>query len=104
MVQSTSWTLEEQVRFDGPRVLSVDWASYPILTFANVPQLEVELIDRAAEPSLGAGEAAQGPMAASIANAVVAASGLRLRDLPLSRALLLGVRSRGQVSSPNGNA
>jgi CO/xanthine dehydrogenase Mo-binding subunit len=92
MVQATSWTLTEEVSFAGERVASVDWASYPILSFERVPHLEVELIDRPTEVSLGAGEAAQGPMAASIANAVFAASRMRLRALPFSAAKVRAIR------------
>jgi CO/xanthine dehydrogenase Mo-binding subunit len=84
IVQSTSWTLKEQVEFDREHILSRDWQSYPILTFAEVPQVEVMLIDRPGEPWLGAGEAASGPTAAAIANAVAHATGARIRDLPLS--------------------
>ena len=87
IVQSASWTLLEQVRFDASRVLTVDWAAYPILRFGQVPdKLEVHLIDRPGQPFLGTGEAAQGPAAAAIANAVFDACGLRMRDLPLDRA------------------
>jgi len=87
IVQSASWTLLEQVRFDAARVLTVDWAAYPILRFGQVPdKIEVHLIDRPGQPFLGTGEAAQGPAAAAIANAVFDACGLRLRDLPLDRA------------------
>jgi nicotinate dehydrogenase subunit B len=84
VVQSTSWTLKEQVNFDRERILSRDWQSYPILTFPEVPEVEVALIDRPGEPWLGAGEAASGPTAAAIANAVAHATGARIRDLPLT--------------------
>lgn len=83
-VQSASWTLCERVRFDRRRVTSVDWESYPILRFAQVPEVGVTIVDSPGEPSLGAGEAAQGPTAAAIANAVAAAVGVRVRDLPLT--------------------
>src|ERR1700730_5780067 len=86
IVQSTSWTLKEQVKFDPTEIRSRDWATYPILTMPEVPLVEVELIDRPEERSLGAGEAAQGPAAAAIANAFAAATGKRLRDLPLTPA------------------
>jgi len=58
IIQSTSWTLHDQVPFDksGTR----DWANYSILTVPEVPRVEVELIDRQTERSLGVGEAAQG--------------------------------------------
>jgi CO/xanthine dehydrogenase Mo-binding subunit len=56
------------------------------MTFADVPAVEVAFVDQAAEPSLGAGEASQGPTAAAIANAVANATGKRVRDLPLTPA------------------
>jgi nicotinate dehydrogenase subunit B len=83
-VQSASWTLRERVRFDRRRVTSVDWERYPILRFSEVPAVDVTIVDSDEEQSLGAGEAAQGPTAAAIANAVAAAVGVRVRDLPLT--------------------
>ena len=80
--QSTSWTTKERVRFDRRRITTSDWELYPILTFRDAPQVDVHLVDSAA-PSVGAGEAAQGPTAAAIANAVHRALGVRVRDLPL---------------------
>jgi nicotinate dehydrogenase subunit B len=82
-VQSTSWTTVERVRFDRRRVTSDDWESYPILRFPAAPRVDVHLVD-SDQPPLGAGEAAQGPTAAAIANAVHAALGVRVRDLPLT--------------------
>src|SRR4029079_10540247 len=82
-VQSTSWTTVERVRFDRRRVTSADWESYPILRFPAAPRVDVPLVARD-QPPLGAGEAAQGPTAAAIANAVHAALGVRVRDLPLT--------------------
>jgi CO/xanthine dehydrogenase Mo-binding subunit len=84
IVQSTSWTLKEEVKFDATGIKSHDWATYPILSTPDSPAVEVELIDRPEERSLGAGEATQGPAAAAIANAFAAATGKRLRDLPLT--------------------
>jgi len=80
--QATSWTTKERVRFDRRRITSADWELYPILTFAEAPLVDVHLGDSDA-PSVGAGEAAQGPTAAAIANAVHRALGVRVRDLPL---------------------
>ena len=86
IVQSTSWTLFEAVAFDASRILSVDWGSYPIARFTDIPDgIDVEVIDRPGEPFLGTGEAAQGPTAAAIANAIADATGVRLRDLPFTR-------------------
>ena len=83
-IQAASWTLKEAVRFDRMRVTSVAWESYPILRFSEVPAVEVEILQRPEEAPLGAGEAAQGPTAAAIANAVYDALGVRVRDLPLT--------------------
>jgi CO/xanthine dehydrogenase Mo-binding subunit len=84
IVQSASWTLKEQVRFDTNGILSRDWASYPIVTMLDAPKVEVELINRPEERPLGAGEGAQGPAVAAIANAFANATQKRIRDLPLS--------------------
>jgi CO/xanthine dehydrogenase Mo-binding subunit len=86
VIQSSSWTLKEQVLLGSTGVKSIDWASYPILTFPEVPLVEVVLMEQPNEPSLGAGEASQGPTAAAIANAVASATGKRIRDLPLTPA------------------
>jgi CO/xanthine dehydrogenase Mo-binding subunit len=78
--------LSEEVTFDRTRVTSRDWGGYPILRFPQVPErIDVHIIDRPGQPFLGTGEAAQGPAAAAIANAVADATGARFRDLPLSR-------------------
>ena len=84
LIQSLSWTLKEEVKFDETGVLSNDWKSYPIMTFTEVPSVDVVLIDRPGEPYLGTGEAAQGPTCAAVANAVFDASGARLRRLPFT--------------------
>jgi CO/xanthine dehydrogenase Mo-binding subunit len=84
IIQSTSWTLHEQVRFDRDRITSRDWQGYPILTMQEAPHVEVELIDRPTEKSLGAGEGAQGPAVAAIVNAFANATGKRIRELPLT--------------------
>jgi CO/xanthine dehydrogenase Mo-binding subunit len=87
ILQSASWTLYESVAFDQSRIQSRDWSSYPILRFSAVPDtVDVHVIDRPGQPFLGTGEAAQGPTAAAIANAVADAAGVRLRDIPLTAA------------------
>jgi CO/xanthine dehydrogenase Mo-binding subunit len=83
-VQATSWTLKEGVRFDRTRVTSTSWEDYPILRFSEAPAVEVEIVSQLSERSVGAGEAAQGPTAAAIANAVCDALGVRIRDLPIT--------------------
>jgi len=84
LIQSLSWSLKEEVKFDNTRVLSSDWASYPILTFSEVPPVEVVLIDRPGEPYLGTGESAQGPTGAALANAIADATGVRVRQVPFT--------------------
>jgi nicotinate dehydrogenase subunit B len=86
IIQSLSWTLKEEVLFDKKQVLSEDWKtySYPILTFEEVPPIEIVLINRPGEPFLGTGEAAQGPTAAALGNAVFDATGVRYRRIPFT--------------------
>jgi CO/xanthine dehydrogenase Mo-binding subunit len=86
IIQAVSRTLNEEVIFDSAGVTSVDWASYPILTFPDVPVLEVELIGTVRDKPLGAGEAASAPVPAAIGNAVFDAVGLRMRKVPLTAA------------------
>ncbi len=86
IVQSVSWTLKEEVRFDRGGILARDWASYPILTMPEAPTVEVELINRPSERPLGSGEGSQGPAVAAVANAFAHATGKRIRDLPLDPA------------------
>jgi len=84
ILQTISRTLFEEVTFNRERVTSTDWASYPILTFPDVPHLDIALIDRRHEPPLGVGEAATAPVAAAIGNAVFDATGVRLRTAPFT--------------------
>ncbi len=85
IIQSTSWSLKESVRYDERRVQTRSWADYPILTFSEVPAVDVVLLNRPDERSLGTGEGSQGPTVAAIANAIANATGTRLRDLPFTR-------------------
>jgi nicotinate dehydrogenase subunit B len=91
IVQAISWTLKEQVRFAADRVTSRDWSDYPIIAFPEIPEINVTILDRPGEKSLGAGEAAQGPTAAAIGNAIAHATGVRLRDLPITPDRIKGV-------------
>ncbi|MDE1566606.1 xanthine dehydrogenase family protein molybdopterin-binding subunit [Aquabacter sp. P-9] len=88
-VQATSWALKEAVRFDREAITSRAWATYPILTFAEVPAVDVEICTHPGAPPLGAGEASQGPTAAAIANAVFDAIGVRVRHMPITRDAIL---------------
>jgi nicotinate dehydrogenase subunit B len=83
IVQAVSLTLKEQVAFDRREITSRDWSGYPILTFPEVPSVEVVLMERS-DPSLGAGEGALPPTSAALANAFAHATGRRLRELPMT--------------------
>jgi CO/xanthine dehydrogenase Mo-binding subunit len=83
-LQSLSWTTLEQVHFDRQQVTSQTWEEYPILTFDQAPRVDVVLLDRPDLPPVGSGEAAAGPTAAAIGNAVADALGVRVRSLPLT--------------------
>jgi CO/xanthine dehydrogenase Mo-binding subunit len=88
IMHTLSRTLHEEVKFDKSKVTSIDWRSYPILTFPEAPAVEVALIDRPDQPSYGAGEAASAPVAAALANAIFDATGVRLRTVPFSKETL----------------
>jgi nicotinate dehydrogenase subunit B len=88
-IQATSWALKERVRFDRQRITSTTWTDYPILRFSEVPDVEVEVIQRVELDPVGAGEAAHGPVTAAIANAVFDCLGVRVRDLPITRDSLI---------------
>ncbi len=96
-IQATSWTLKEAVRFDRERVTSDRWEAYPILRCSETPAVEVDIVSRPDCPAAGVGEAAQGPTAAAIANAVFDALGVRVRDLPLT-----AERIRAAIDHPSG--
>jgi nicotinate dehydrogenase subunit B len=84
VIQSLSRALKEEVKFSETRQTSVDWESYRILTFSEVPEIEIVLINRPDQPALGAGEPSTVTTAAAVANAIFDASGLRLRQIPFT--------------------
>jgi len=86
IIQTVSRTLKEEVMFDRSRVTSLDWASYPILTFPEVPDVDIDLIDRPAEKPWGVGEPSAAVVPSAIANAVYDAVGVRLRSVPFAPA------------------
>jgi CO/xanthine dehydrogenase Mo-binding subunit len=86
VVQTTSRTLLEELQFDRSRVTSVDWASYPILRFPDVPEVAIDLIDQPTEKPWGAGEPTSAVVPAAIANAIFDATGARLRSVPFTPA------------------
>jgi CO/xanthine dehydrogenase Mo-binding subunit len=84
-VQSASWATRERVTFDRARITSLSWDTYPVLRFTEVPEVAVRIVAAPGQPETGAGEIAQGPVAAAIGNALARAAGVRVRDLPLTR-------------------
>jgi CO/xanthine dehydrogenase Mo-binding subunit len=94
IVQSISWTLKEEVRLADMSGGTRSWQEYPILRFDEVPELEVELIEAPDYPPLGVGEAAHGPTAAAVANAVTQALDFRIRDLPITRERIISATLR----------
>jgi nicotinate dehydrogenase subunit B len=84
ILQSWSWTLYEELKYDTTQIRKFDWSSYPILRFSAVPSsVRVHLIDRPGAPFLGTAEASMGPTAGALANALFDATGKRLRQMPL---------------------
>ncbi|MDF1516245.1 MAG: xanthine dehydrogenase family protein molybdopterin-binding subunit, partial [Anaerolineae bacterium] len=83
-LQSASWTIKEQVKFNKAGITSLDWQSYPILRFRDTPLIKTVLINRPGYPYLGVGEGAMGPISAAIANAIFDVTGLRLRQIPFT--------------------
>jgi nicotinate dehydrogenase subunit B len=83
-VQAMSRALKEQVTFNTSGVTSLDWRSYPIVRFREVPEVRIALIDRPHEPILGAGEATTTVIAPAIGNAIYDATGVRLREVPFT--------------------
>jgi len=84
VIQTVSRVLKEEVKFDRSMVTSLDWASYPILTFPEVPEVVMDLIDRPNEVPWGGGEPTAAVVPSAIANAVFDATGVRLRSVPFT--------------------
>ncbi|CAI0870479.1 Alcohol dehydrogenase cytochrome c subunit precursor [Serratia liquefaciens] len=103
VIQSTSRVLKERVTFEESTISSKEWGAYPILTFPEVPEVDVVMMPRPYDPPLGAGESASVPSAAAIANAVFDATGIRFRELPITadrlREALNGPDSQRQPST-----
>ncbi|MEP3349448.1 MAG: molybdopterin cofactor-binding domain-containing protein [Marinomonas sp.] len=84
VLQSTSRALKEQVSFNKDSVMDKEWGAYPILTFPEMPDVDIVMADKPEEPPQGAGESASVPSAAAIANAIFDATGVRMRQPPFT--------------------
>jgi CO/xanthine dehydrogenase Mo-binding subunit len=82
VIQTISRTLKEELTFDTSTVTSLDWASYPIITFPEIPEVVIELIDRPAEKPWGGGEPSAAVIPSALSNAIFDATGVRLRSIP----------------------
>ena len=89
IVQGVSRALMEEVKFDSTGITTLDWQSYPVIRFPDIPAIEIVLINRPEMPSLGGGEPSSAPIAAAIANAIFDAVGVRLREAPFTPARIL---------------
>ncbi len=95
IIQGVSRALLEEVQFDSSGVKSVDWISYPVLRFNEIPDVEMVLINRPEMPALGAAETPIVVVPAAIANAVFDATGVRYREIPLTpERILAGLQAR----------
>jgi nicotinate dehydrogenase subunit B len=100
VIQSTSRVLMEEVSFDRNAVTSREWGAYPIITFPDIPRIDVLMLPRQDQPPLGVGESASVPSAAAIANAIFDATGVRFRELPFTpERILAGLRGEQPVAA-----
>jgi nicotinate dehydrogenase subunit B len=99
IIQGVSRTLLEQVQFDATGIKNLDWASHPIITFADIPEIDIVLINRPELGPLGGGEPSISPVPGAIANAIFDATGVRLREIPLTRQRVLSGLQAGTLSS-----
>ena len=101
ILQAISWSLHESVQWSDQGIGSNDWENYPILSFLDVPELDIHVVDDPSNPSLGSGEVVTGPCAGALGNAVAHALGIRARHLPLTpENLMLAMdQSHDQVPS-----
>jgi nicotinate dehydrogenase subunit B len=90
-VQGISRALEESVRFNKTRVTGLDWVSYPILRFKDTPKITTVVVNKPDQLPLGAGEPGHPGNAPAIANAFFDATGVRIREAPMTPARVRAV-------------
>jgi nicotinate dehydrogenase subunit B len=99
VIQATSRALKERVTFGENAVTSQEWGAYPILTFREVPVIEVVMMPRHGEPPMGTGESASLPGAAAIANALYDATGVRFRRPPFTPEVIRAALADGPAEA-----
>src|SRR5258706_12232769 len=97
VLQGVSRSLLEEVDFDERGVKNLDWSSYPTIRYKDIPEVEIDLIDRPELGFLGAGEASLVPVPAAIANAIFDATGARVRDIPMTPERVLAALEASQI-------
>jgi CO/xanthine dehydrogenase Mo-binding subunit len=103
-IQATSRATKEHVAFDSHHVTSIDWVTYPIVRFSEIPQVSIRLIDRIHEPIKGAGEATTTVIAPAINNAIFDATGVRLREAPFTAKRVLAALATQPAASSGRHA
>ena len=100
VVQSISRVMKEEVTFNDIAVTTREWGAYPLLTFPELPPIDVLMVPRPEEPPLGVGESASVPSAAAIANAIFDATGVRFTELPFTpERIRKGLRAAGYAEA-----
>jgi nicotinate dehydrogenase subunit B len=84
ILQAVSRALLEEVQFDSTGQKNLDWNSYPVIRYEQIPDVEIVLINRPEMQPLGGGEPSIVPVTAAIANAIHDAAGVRLRRVPFT--------------------
>jgi CO/xanthine dehydrogenase Mo-binding subunit len=98
VIQGVSRALLEEVKFDASGIKSLDWMSYPVIRFPDIPKIDVILVNRPEMQALGGGEPSLVPVPAAIANAIFDATGARLREIPMTPDRVLAALKSGTPS------
>jgi CO/xanthine dehydrogenase Mo-binding subunit len=85
VIQGIGRSLIEELKWDSNRIISRDWATYPVMRFKDIPKFDFQVISRPDQAAVGAGEVLITNMPAAISNAIFDATGKRLRQVPFTR-------------------
>ena len=87
-IQAASWSLYEEVKFDTKEIISIDWDTYQIIGFDNIPNIKTDVLDKEGLPYLGVGEVVAGPTGAAISNAISDALGQTIKTMPFTKQII----------------